>query len=105
MSVNYGSNPGATTWTITAYRARRNTQVAMWRNGGTGAYSTSVTGSPSDANTAWYVGQRGDNAAGNWFDGDIAEMLWYPRALSLAELDAITSYLSTKYSITVTAYA
>jgi hypothetical protein len=48
------------------------------------------------------VGQRGD--ASNYFDGDIAEILFYPRALSTTELDAIGAYIADKYGLTISAF-
>jgi Concanavalin A-like lectin/glucanases superfamily len=100
---NYGSAPTAGTFYVCALRARYDVEVAAWRDGGTKVSSTSFTGSMIVGASSFTVGQRGDSL--EWFDGDIAEILFYPRALSLTELDAVSAYLATKYGLTVSAYA
>lgn len=55
------------------------------------------------ANAAVTIGNRGDNVSP--LNGDIAEVIVYNRALSQAERQRIEAYLSSKYSISVTATA
>lgn len=49
-----------------------------------------------DARTTLSVGWDGDNSV---FDGHIAEVIVYDRALTVPELEAVNTYLATKYGL------
>ena len=82
------------------------TQRSYWLNGGTTAessntgstytvalssYSNSALGRYGIASTSFY----------SYFNGDLAEIIMYTRALSTEERQAVENYLSRKYAITL----
>ena len=71
-----------------------------WSSGGTATDSTHVSTSTLVlSGSSSYLGRSG--CCGS-YNGDIAEIIIYTRALTTEERKAIESYLSTKYSITIT---
>ena len=62
----------------------------------------SVAGS-RDFSTPWVIGKQGSidvefgHAYGEWWEGDIAEILVYDKALSSGELAAVHGYLNDRY--------
>jgi hypothetical protein len=99
-SVAYGSNPVAGDWYICTYQVSLSSFIRVWRNGGTKAQSTSFSGSMTFNNDNWRLGRLTNSVT--FFDGDLAEFIWYPRALTFEQIDAIHDYLAEKYNITVT---
>jgi LPXTG-motif cell wall-anchored protein len=51
---------------------------------------------PTDAQTNFSIGRDGDNSQ---FDGHIAEVLVYDRVLTGEEVNTVSGYLATKYSL------
>ena len=77
---------------------RNNGSVRVWGNGGTSAY-----GSDSEDVTATLGTIGAAGAAANRFDGQIAEIIIYNRALSSAEMNLVNNYLAAKWGLTVAA--
>lgn len=74
-----------------------------WLNGGTTADSSDASQTlPLSSNTGSALG-RAIFAAGdiNYFNGDIAEVIIFLRALQVEERQNIETYLSKKYNITI----
>jgi hypothetical protein len=72
--------------------------VAVWQNGRElGRRSTNV--SPRNLETAWVVGQQG-NIQGEYWKGELAELIVFDRELPEAERDAVGSYLTSRYKLT-----
>lgn len=65
---------------------------------GSGIYTNSVLNTNSALAMANnYLGQA--SASGNYFNGELAELLLYNRALTSSEQSSLEGYLSTKYNI------
>lgn len=101
----YGSASVQNTFYINTARASRAQRVDQWRDGGVRITSTTFTGAMGAAGADFNLGGDVDGGASNSFEGDIAEFLWYSRALSFAELDTINTYLAARYAITTTAHS
>jgi prepilin-type N-terminal cleavage/methylation domain-containing protein len=74
--------------------------ASYWLNGGTTADATNsdvLEVLTSYAGAA--IGSRG--ATGHYFNGDLAEIIIYTRALKTEERQAVEEYLSKKYAITI----
>jgi hypothetical protein len=54
--------------------------------------------SPRNLTTAYVIGQQG-NIDGEYFSGDIAELIVFNRALDAAELEAVQRYLIGRYKL------
>lgn len=67
-----------------------------WVNGGTAAITGNVG---SQATTTYRIGS---NTSSAFLTGDIAEIIYYSGALSLANRQAVQAYLGAKYGISVT---
>jgi hypothetical protein len=73
-----------------------NTKNARIFVNGKTAYTLTQPFSTRDETMPWYIGQQG--AAGiEYYIGDIAEILVYNKALTPAELKAVTAYLHKKW--------
>lgn len=74
--------------------------ITLQQNGAeVAARATSI--SPRNLKTPYVIGQQG-NIDGEFWDGDIAELLVYNRDLKAEERDTITRYLLRKYGIPAT---
>jgi hypothetical protein len=71
---------------------------AYWLNGGTSsdAASTSQTGA-----LVSYANPSIGRGTGNFYNGDIAEIIIFTRALKTSEREAIEAYLGKKYNIVI----
>ncbi|PTY00482.1 hypothetical protein DB346_15795 [Verrucomicrobia bacterium LW23] len=65
------------------------------------AYAPSTAPAPIPSNLA--IGTRSPTSLAEHFNGDLAELLIYDHALSPSELADVSSYLATKYAITLIA--
>lgn len=88
----------AGTWHVLTGRLDATT-VQAWVDG-TSAGSSAVAPSPSASSSAMVLG-RHPTVSVAWFDGAIAEVLFFTSALSTTDRDNVESYLGTKYGITV----
>jgi hypothetical protein len=71
--------------------------VAVWQNGRELARrSTNI--SPRNLETAWVVGQQG-NIQGEYWKGELAELIVFDRELTDAEREAVGRYLQSRYDI------
>ena len=71
--------------------------VAVWQNERElGRRSSSI--SPRNLSTAWVVGQQG-NIQGEYWKGELAELIVFDRELTDPERQAIGDYLLTRYAI------
>jgi hypothetical protein len=71
--------------------------VAVWQNGRElGRRSTNV--SPRNLETAWVVGQQG-NIQGEYWKGELAEVIVFQRELTEAEREAVGRYLMARYEV------
>jgi hypothetical protein len=74
-----------------------NQGVAVWQNGRELARrSTNI--SPRNLETAWVVGQQG-NIQGEYWKGELAELIVFDRELTDAEREAVGRYLLSRYDI------
>ena len=74
-----------------------NQGVAVWQNGRELARrSTNI--SPRNLETAWVVGQQG-NIQGEYWKGELAELIVFDRELTDAEREAVGRYLRSRYDI------
>jgi hypothetical protein len=76
-----------------------NVTTVLRKNGTDRKRSTSAAGNTTPTATTIRVGALTNT--GNWFNGDIAELLAWNRALSTAELLSVERYAGNKYGITV----
>lgn len=77
-----------------------------WLNGGTTADATNATTNyisvlVSNAGSALGRNVDGVSATTRYFNGDLAEIIIYTRALSTEERQAVETYLSKKYTVTI----
>jgi hypothetical protein len=75
--------------------------TSLFTRTGSGAvlFQPAPTTQPATPTTAFSVGGDADHcSSGCYFDGDIAEVLLYSRALTESERAAVTSYLQSKWS-------
>lgn len=73
---------------------------SYWLNGGTSADATGAAYVQLTSNAGSAIG-RNAGAGGYYFQGDIAELIIFTRALKTEERQAIETYLSKKYNITI----
>jgi hypothetical protein len=86
---------GEDPFVITAVNAAD--EVAVYQNGG--ALSRQSSGLPSRRlDTDWVIGQQG-NINGEFWHGDIAEVIVYDRALAGDELQDVWNYLRARYDL------
>lgn len=76
--------------------------LSMWRNGTGGAVTTETAGTAPRAGLATdvWIGRTSAAASQGW-DGQIAEMIGYSRAVTTAERQTVERYLGWKWGITV----
>jgi hypothetical protein len=93
-----------TNWNvITARRSTAEDDLQIFANGSLLEKSSdSTTGAVSNAD-ALFVGARGGSPAGNYFDGDIAEIILYDRPLTVNDRQQVEGYLKFKYGLSGTA--
>jgi len=104
-ALTYGSNPSAATWYVCAWQISLGSPTQFlraWRNGGAKTETTSFSGTMGVGTDSMIMGRSSLGVSSQFFDGDLAEFLWYPRVMSFTEMDAIMEYLADKYAITVT---
>ena len=90
-------NTGNTNTDFQILRGRRNgTTQAIAVNGG--AEATNNSGG-DNASSVMYLGSL--SGVGNFLFGDIAEVIFYNRSLSTAEISIVENYLSSKWGITI----
>jgi hypothetical protein len=68
-------------------------------NGTTNLISNSATEVDTGSTGGFVVGNRADNGRGQYFSGDICELLVYDHVLSGADVTAARTYLQAKYAI------
>jgi hypothetical protein len=93
-SVARGTGWGIVEATLT------DSQAQIARNGSTPNVATGISGFANNAGFAARIGRRPDAATDYW-DSQIAEILVYDRSLTTAEGSRIRTYLSRKWGITV----
>ncbi|MFN7804874.1 MAG: PSD1 and planctomycete cytochrome C domain-containing protein [Planctomycetaceae bacterium] len=72
--------------------------VGVWQNGRElERRSTNV--SPRNLGTAWVVGQQG-NIQGEYWKGELAELIVFARELTTAERETVGNYLMSRYDLT-----
>lgn len=98
----FGSTTGLTSPTIGAFRYDGATQ-AVYVNGPVNGSEARTTGPITASDQPLVIGSRlNSGVEGESFPGYIAEVIIYNTALSTADRTSVTSYLGTKYGITVT---
>lgn len=91
-------NPAATMVAFRIYAVvSASADFRFYIDGGSALFSTG-TNTVGWAGTAPTLGMNSD--FGNFFDGDIAEVIAYSSALSLTNLNLVANYLATKYGLT-----
>lgn len=98
-------NAGTNQYAIMAAVGAATQTAKYWKKGAGASVSVSTpvgTAAEEAASKFWRVGARGndtDTGGGYFWNGVIAEVLVYERALSAAEEDAVMSYLRTKWGV------
>lgn len=93
---------GSSFYSVTTQHRHSSAQKQLWINGTSNHLDTSfqTTGSTSDTDSAYdtHIG-RYSNPASAFFQGDIAEILVFPTALSDAQRQSVENYLNNKWTI------
>mgnify|MGYP005840254249 CR=1 FL=1 len=105
----YGSTKSAGVAFNTTFRTLTHLQDGTSPNNVTGFFTTDganrndITGNASfhGANTSTVIGRNG-TATDQFFEGNISEIVYYGRALNLAERIVVNSYLGNKYGLPTT---
>lgn len=78
--------------------------VTTYKNGAQIGAKGSAFGTPRVLTTAYYIGKQGSYSGGEYWMGDIAEIIVYDGALSASDGNVILNYLAGKYNISVTQF-
>lgn len=98
LNVYPGSSMAASTWYVVAFDSNGSNTHTSYVNG---ALAGSSTVSGTGTATTMDIGARGYDAGSYAVDGYIAEIVDYSRVLTSTERGQVTSYLGTKYGVTV----
>lgn len=91
-----------TNWNIyTATFDKPNNNHVFRLNGGSQQTNTYAFGSETMTSTLETIGASNTGGYGFYFNGDIAEIIVYSRALSTTERQQVEQYLAQKYAITL----
>lgn len=91
---------GATPVSHTFWLSQTNGGRKYWMNGGTTPSLQDATKNsppPSEIQAGGYIG--GATGGGNWYSGNISELIFFNRALTEEERMSVEKYLGQKYSI------
>lgn len=77
---------------------RANATAAMWVTGTAGSTTTNITIS-SATHSAFCVGVWGSGASSSFWDGFIAEVIYFNVELSQSDIDDVELYLTDKYGL------
>ncbi len=80
------------------YTVGANGAYAFYQNGALDGAGSLYPGTTSLANGLWRIGSK-KGAAGNWLDGDVAEILIYNRAVDANDVAQINSYFQSEYGL------
>lgn len=103
FSIRYVSTPTITdvpTVQSFAYSGAAGTVVASVNNVANTLLPSIASGS-EDGSAGFYIGNRGDAGAGQYFSGTICEVIAYDHVLSAADLLVVNKYLQAKYAISL----
>ena len=106
VNLDYTSIPSYSSPTprIHTGRLQAGSSRDYWLNGGTTADATNSTASYTSvlvSNAGSALGRNVGPSSTMYFNGDLAEIIIYTRALKTEERQAVEDYLSKKYAITI----